>query len=372
MMLPRVSTRLWFRLALWFAVIVVAFFVIVTIVYLFVDLALVEAMSDAEREAYSAADDLIGELDPISEGATFLLMLIVAIPLSIFAGALVALRITHPITNVGEAAQQVVNGELSARASLPRNQRGTEIGELVGNVNSLLDMVQASDERIKTDAAAIAHELRTPLAALQMKLHGMIDGVVDVSQEELQRLLAQSQVLSRVVDDLRTLSLASHGELTLVKSDTDLVLLAQSAIDVHAKPLEMAGIAANVIGDAITGYVDPDRIRQALSNLIENVIRYASDGGSIDILVSNKGDNVEIRVSDRGPGLGLNFRSVVFEPFQREEESRSREFGGSGLGLSIVKAIAEAHGGSVEARIREGGGLDVVISLPLRNSDTST
>lgn len=362
----RLSKRLWFRLALWFAAIVILFFIIVTILYVFLDLALVEAMTEAQREAYFKADEVIGDMDPVSEGATFLLMIVVAIPLSVLAGSLVSLRITRPITNVGNVAQQVVNGQLSARAELPRNQRGSEIGALVENVNSLLDMVQASEERVKTDAAAIAHELRTPLAALQMKLHGMIDGVVDISGDELKRLLAQSQVLSRVVDDLRTLSLASHDQLTLVKSKTDLLALARSAIEVQAKPINLAGMSAEVQGTSVTAYVDPDRIRQALSNLIENAIRYARDGQLIDIHVSERQGNAEIRVSDRGPGLGLNFRSVVFEPFQREEGSRSREFGGSGLGLSIVKAIAQAHDGTVGAAMREEGGLDVVVTLPLQ------
>ncbi|MEJ8562947.1 ATP-binding protein [Yoonia sp. GPGPB17] len=356
-------------MVLWFAAILIAFFVLVTFIYLMVDLALVQAMTDEERVAYLRVDDLISELDPVSESTTFLLVILVTVPLSILAGAIVALKITRPITNVGEVAQKVVNGELSARADLAKNQRGSEIGDLVENVNSLLDMVQASDERIKTDAAAIAHELRTPLAALQMKLHGMIDGVVDVSAEELKRLLAQSQVLSRVVDDLRTLSLASHGELMLVRSKTDLLALARSALEVHSRSLDQANMKATVSGDAAVGMIDPDRMRQALSNLIENSIRYAAEGGVIDIHVAGHGETADIKISDRGPGLGLSFRSVVFEPFQREEDSRSREFGGSGLGLSIVKAIAQAHGGTVQATGRNGGGLDIVITLPLRPND---
>ena len=351
---------------MWFAAIIVTFFILTTIAYLIVDVALVEGMSEAEQEAYFEVENMMSELDPVSEEATFLLVFIVAIPLSILAGALVALRITRPISNVGEVARQVVDGELSARASLPKSQKGSEIGALVENVNSLLDMVQASDARIKTDAAAIAHELRTPLAALQMRLHGMIDGVVDVSEEELNRLLAQSQVLSRVVEDLRTLSLATHGELTLVPAQTDLLTLVRSTVELHAKPMELAGVSATIDGQSVTGHVDPDRIRQALSNLIENVIRYASDGSVIEFTVSEHQGIAELTVSDRGPGLGLNFRSMVFEPFQREEESRSREFGGSGLGLSIVKAIAEAHNGSVDAIARDGGGLEIKILLPLQ------
>jgi len=328
----------------------------------------VQAMSDAERDAYFEVDELISELDPISERATLLLVILVTIPLSIFAGAIVALKIARPIANMGEVAKKVVNGDLAARATLPKNHNGSEIGDLVENMNSLLDMVQASDERIRTDAAAIAHELRTPLAALQMKLHGMIDGVVDVSIEELNRLLAQSQVLSRVVNDLRTLSLASHGELMLVRSRTDLLALSQSALEVHSKSLASAGMKASVSGDAIIGMIDPDRIRQALSNLIENSIRYAAEGGVVDIHVSRHSETAELRISDRGPGLGLSFRSVVFEPFQREEDSRSREFGGSGLGLSVVKAIAEAHGGTVGAEARPEGGLEIIVRLPMNES----
>ena len=368
MRVPHISKRLWFRLAVWFVAFLTLFFVLFIVAFLLVDFAFVESMTEGDKQAYFAADDRVSELDPVPEEAAFLLVLLVAIPLSVLASVLIALRITRPITQVGAVAQLVVNGDLSARAHLPRNQQGSEIGTLIENVNSLLDMVQASDTRVRTDAAAIAHELRTPLAALQMKLHGMIDGVVPVSGDELKRLLAQTQVLARVVDDLRTLSLASQGALTLVRSQTDLLRLAQSAVEMHARPLDEAGIAAQVGGDTVVAQVDPDRLRQTLSNLIENAIRYASEGGVIDIHVCEEQGQAVLRVADRGPGLGVSFQSVVFEPFQRAEASRSREFGGSGLGLSIVKAIAEAHGGTVQAHTRDGGGLEIALTLPMREN----
>ncbi|WP_370229594.1 sensor histidine kinase [Cognatishimia sp.] len=360
--------KLWFRLALWFVALLCAFFVLFTLAYIVVDIAFLATLSEAEREAFFAADDLSAALDPISENVTILLGLGVAIPLSVFASTILAMRITKPISDVGQAAQAVASGNLSARAPVPRSQEGGEIGALIENVNSLLDMVQASDQQIKEDAAAIAHELRTPLAALQMKLHGMIDGVVDVSTDELQRLLAQSQVLARVVEDLRTLSLASRGDLTLVPAKTDLMALVRSVVGIHAKPLDTAQITVVLAGEAVVADVDPDRMRQALSNLIENAIRYAAEGETLDISVSADQDTARLVVADRGPGLDVDFRAVVFEPFQRAEASRSRELGGSGLGLSIVKAIAEAHGGSVGARPRDGGGLEIHIDLPLTNA----
>lgn len=359
----RVHNRLWFRLTLWFAVILLAFFVLVSLIYTMLDQAVLSQMAPAKRQIFLAVSDQLAALDPVSERATLAIMIGVAVPLSLMAGALVAIRITRPVSQIGQTAQRVVGGELSAR--VPRSaQHGGEIAALVSNVNQLFETVEASDARLKKDAAAIAHELRTPLAALQMKLHGMIDGVVETSEPELHRLLTQSQILARVVDDLRTLSLASHGELTLVKSRTDLLRLAHSAVDMHGDALKAAGMAVTVTGPPTDLDVDADRLRQALSNLIENALRYAAEGGALDVRLHPGQSTCDIEIADRGPGIGLSFRSVMFEPFEREETSRSRAHGGSGLGLSIVKAIAEAHGGSVRATPRDGGGMSVVLSLP--------
>jgi signal transduction histidine kinase len=296
-------------------------FVSITIAYMILDQVMMSYLSDAERETYTRLDDRMTELDPVG-GGQFVILLFTVI------GSLAARRITQPITNVAEVTQRVVKGGLSASAVLPPRQKGREIGALVENVNALLDVAQTSNDRVKTDAFAIAHQLRTPVTALQMKLHGMIDGVVPASDEELQRLLVQTQVLSRVIEDLRMLSLASQGELMLIKAPTNLLTLARSVLALHVKQIETAGIVAQASGQNVVTHVDPDRLRQALSNLIENVVRYASDGASHDITVSQSAGICEIKVSDRGDGLSVSFRAVVFEQFQREDASRFREYGG--------------------------------------------
>jgi len=372
MKLGKITGALWFRLAIWFALISFAITISITAGVIFfeerIDRAWFDGLPPELQDEITTLEEHQEEAFAGQEEA-FAAMILglffgITLTFATIAGAIVARRITAPITDVGRTAQKVIHGDLAARAKTPRRAIKDELNRLVDNFNVLLDTVQSSNERVKADAAAIAHELRTPLAALQMKLHGMLDGVVEVSEAELQRLLAQTQVLSRVVNDLRTLSLASSGDLLVIKRPTDLLQLGQASVDLHSKPLATAGIKATVTGQAVQAEVDPERMHQALGNLIENVIRYAADGGVLDIYVTGDDRTCELRIGDRGPGLELEFRSVVFEPFQRQEASRSREFGGSGLGLSIVKAIAESHGGSVKAQQRDGGGLDVFLTLP--------
>ena len=343
---------------------VLLFFVLFWAVFIIASEILISRMPPAALEEFIALDQRMSELEPLPETLYLFMMLCVAMFVSIIAGGLLAKRLTRPISNVAEVAQEAVAGNLNARATPLLNQQGNEISGLVDNFNTLLEMVQASETRLKADAAAIAHELRTPLSALQMRIHGLIDGVIEVAPHELERLLTQTQVLVRVVEDLGTLSLASRGEMVLSKSPTDLVELAGAAVALHARALEEAGIAVTIDGTHALADVDPNRLLQALSNLVENVTRYAAEGRVLQVQVARNEATFDISVSDRGDGIGLDFRTLMFEPFQREEASRSREFGGSGLGLSIVKAIALAHGGSVSAAPREGGGMSVILRIP--------
>jgi two-component system, OmpR family, sensor histidine kinase BaeS len=189
---------------------------------------------------------------------------------------------------------------------------------------------------------------------MQAKLEAMEDGVVPLSLYEVGRLGQQTQLLARLVDDLRTLSLAEAGRLSLQLRP---VALGQAVEQITAAFVEQAQAKGMVLQCQVDHHLqqieaDPDRLAQMLGNLIDNAIRYSSSGSTVVITQSAKA----ITVSDNGPGLSHEALLHVFDRFYRAESSRNRSAGGSGLGLAIVKAVAEAHGWQVRAANASAGG----------------
>jgi two-component system sensor histidine kinase AdeS len=294
-----------------------------------------------------------------------LLMSPLALCLSLIGATLVARKITQPISEIGLAARKIVNGNLSTRVDTSARVGSSELRALIDDFNALAGSLEHAEQSVRRDAASIAHELRTPITVLNFKLRGFIDGVIAPSDEQFRILLEQTELLSRIVGDLRTVSLAASGDLPLNRKPVDLNDLARSVLAVQRERLKEAGIKAELLGEPVEVQADRDRIGQALANLVENAIRYAAAGEVLDITTSRDGEDAIIEVSDRGPGLTSSLAPMVFHPFSRGDESRSREHGGSGLGLSVVAAIVSAHSGSVVASPRPGGGLSVSVILPI-------
>ncbi|MDQ7851036.1 MAG: HAMP domain-containing sensor histidine kinase, partial [Armatimonadota bacterium] len=214
--------------------------------------------------------------------------------------------------------------------------------------------------------ADIAHELGTPLAVLQANVEGMLDGVVETSPDRLASLHAQIRVLTRLVRDLRDLSLAQQGQLPLDRRVTDLAALAREVVELSRPLAEDKGIALTVhAAGALPVVADRDRIAQVLQNLLSNALRY-TEGGGVAVAVRRDATEGVVEVSDSGPGIPEEELPYVFERFYRVDRSRARTTGGAGLGLTIVKALVESHGGRVWARSRPGGGSTFGFALPLQ------
>jgi two-component system sensor histidine kinase BaeS len=210
--------------------------------------------------------------------------------------------------------------------------------------------------------ADVSHELRTPLAVIQGNLEALVDGVYPPDEAHLRPILDETRVLERLVDDLRTLSLADSGALPLHREPTAPAVLIEDVAAAHRANATAAGIEIRV--DAPGGLpsldVDPVRMKQVISNLVENAIRAMPDGGSISISARGQADRLVIEVTDTGPGIAPELRSTLFDRFTKSAGSR-----GSGLGLAIARAIVTAHGGTVEAAPgRDGAGTTLRISLP--------
>jgi two-component system, OmpR family, sensor histidine kinase AdeS len=213
-------------------------------------------------------------------------------------------------------------------------------------------------------SAAIAHELRTPLTVLRGYVQGSIDGVFPATDAHMALLMVHIESLTRVVDDLQTLTLAKSGGLRISTQMVDAGEEIGTLLDAMEPVIGAAGmiIERHLMPARIS--VDPLRLRQAAAALIDNARNYAVAGGVIVVQTQSVRDGIVVRILDRGPGIAEADLERSFDRFWRGEPSRGKHSGGSGLGLSVVRAIVTAHGGEVRLSNRPSGGLSVEITLP--------
>lgn len=296
-----------------------------------------------------------------------LLTLICTILLALIAAGAIALklatRILSPLNSLAESARRIAKGDLTARA-VSGDQSLGETAVLVADFNAMAQKLQDMAEGMVSWNAAIAHELRTPLTVLRGRLQGMADGVFAPDEALIRNLLQQIDGLSRLVDDLRLVTLADSGRLELKAEAISLAEEICGVADLLRPALEEAGFSLelHLIDLAIVG--DGVRVRQALLALLDNAQRYARPS-RIDISILKLDHSAIVCIEDEGPGLPPEFARQAFDPFTRGEPSRSRRSGGSGLGLSVVRSIAEAHGGGITYRTSPRGGAVFELTLPL-------
>ena len=306
----------------------------------------------------------------LPEAPDFILIaifLLLGLAIAIHAALRLTRRILAPLNSLAEGARKIAAGDLTVRAVAGDRSLG-ETAQLVDDFNAMAQRLQDAAESMASWNAAIAHELRTPLTILRGRLQGLTDGVFEPSDELFRGLLAQVENLSRLVDDLRVVTLSDSQRLDMRVEPTDLANEVAQAVDAMRPALEGAGFAVRMTTEPVTLPCDGPRIRQALLALLENARRYATPG-MIDIRMNLQRHDVVIAVADEGPGLSAEFAAQAFDAFARAEPSRSRQFGGTGLGLSVVRAIAEAHGGHARYRTSNAGGSIFEIVLPVGAPD---
>lgn len=274
-----------------------------------------------------------------------------------------ARNIAQPLTEVGRAARSIKGGNLSTRATSPPQVLGQEALELVQNFNEMASTLESLEEGRKRMMADIAHELRTPLAVLQARLDGLEDGVLPFDAEEVRKLSMQTAMLGRLVEDLRLLTLVNTRQLPFQLEEVNFNVLLEDVVSAFAFRAAQQNLSLHLeVPDLqVKVQVDPDRMAQVVSNLLENSLRYAQS----HIRVTLHPDGM-FSVEDDGPGVQASELSRIFEPYHRTDEARSRALGGSGLGLPLVQAFLQAQGGRVRAEIGSLGGLKVNCWLPLQ------
>lgn len=287
-------------------------------------------------------------------------------------GAALFFQITAPLRQLNKAAAAIAGGDLNQRVNIRSRD---EFGELGETFNHMVESLANAETQRQHLVADVAHELRTPLAAIQGTLEGMQDGVLPLDDEQVAALYSETILLNRLVGDLRLLSLAEAGQLKLEKQAAmpeDFIpgLVERTRPQADLKHIHLECELEKNLPEVT---VDTDRITQVLNNLIGNALRYTPEGGTIMVLTtrSASGKMLEISVSDSGTGIRPEDLPHVFDRFYRSDKSRTRSSGGSGLGLAIVKQLVEAHGGTVEAQspifqdsASGGYGTRIVVAIP--------
>lgn len=276
-------------------------------------------------------------------------------------------RVTTPLANVMAAADAVATGNLSVRVP---ERGGDAFARLAHSFNQMVTELERNDQQRRNLTADVAHELRTPLHIIQGNLEGILDGIYEATPDHINATLEETRHLARLVDDLRTLSLAESGQLPLVRAPVNVQDLLSDVVVSFGAPAESKGIELQVTGNDETKELwiegDAGRLNQVLSNLVMNALRHTPAGGQLTLAAERQGDHVRITVCDTGEGIAPEDLPFLFDRFWRGDRARTHTEGvGSGLGLAIARQLVQAHRGQITVESEVGRGTSFSITLPL-------
>lgn len=288
----------------------------------------------------------------------------VVVALVLLIGAAAAGRafrsMAGPATEIVDALGRVAEGDHAARV---RERGPGQVRSVARAFNTMASRLESAEEQRRQLLADVTHELRTPLTAMQAQAEGLLDGVYARDDEHIAPILEQAHVMARLIDDLRTLSLAESGALRLHREPTDVATLLERAVAPFGPQAGDAGVALRVEAarDLPAVELDPGRIGEVLANLLVNALRHTPRGGEIVVSAAAADDGIAIAVRDNGAGIPADVLPHVFDRFYRAGASR-----GSGLGLAIAKGLVASHGGEIAAESGgPGQGTTVRFTIPL-------
>ncbi|HET9520333.1 MAG TPA: HAMP domain-containing sensor histidine kinase [Candidatus Limnocylindrales bacterium] len=273
-------------------------------------------------------------------------------------------RLVRPLSRLQRAAGAVAGGRLDARSGL--GERTDEIGSLGRSFDTMAAELEAAESARRRFFQDAAHELKTPLAVIDATTSAVLDGVYAHEDRHLETIRDQARLLARIVDDLRTISLADAGVLPLHREPIAVgPLLASVARDMASRATGRGVSVETVEPAALSVSADPDRLRQVIGSLVDNAIRHTPSGGWVRLEGRPAaGSLVILSVTDSGAGIAPEDLPRVFERFYQADPARDRATGSSGLGLAIVRAVVELHGGRVSASNEPGAGARFEVELP--------
>lgn len=285
----------------------------------------------------------------------------ITLVLSVLVSIWLAKSIVRPIRGVSATAAELAAGDLSVRA--PTSKRGwpDEATDLARNFNHMADALERYEAGRTAMLADTAHELRNPLAAMQLHIEALQQNLAPLDHEQLAVLQDYVQVLTRLTQDLRLLSLAESQHLVLNKTPADLADVAYDAVRMYIPVAAARGITLALHSTPAMGTFDVVRMQQVLLNLFDNALRVSPNGTAVRVHVGEASGALTCAVVDSGPGI---LESEAGAVFQRFAKGRRHDTGGSGLGLAIARAIVQLHDGEITVQNEPGAGARFEVRIP--------
>ena len=274
-------------------------------------------------------------------------------------GLVLARQLSAPIRDLTGAAHRLADGEMTQ----VQVRSDEEIGELGEAFNQMARSLAQQETLRRNLMADIAHELRTPLTVIRSDLEALLDGVYEPTPETLASVQEETLLLARLVDDLRALAQAEAGQLRLERQSLDLAELlggVTAGFELQARG-QGQELKLDLPPDLPTVDADPQRVRQAVANLVSNALRHAPDAGHVVISAQALQAEVQVSVADDGPGIAQEDLDRIFERFWHGVQPRAQ---GSGLGLTITRELVRAHGGRIWVESEPGQGSTFHFTLP--------
>lgn len=281
---------------------------------------------------------------------------LVAIALGLVAVQLLARGMTSPLRAMAAAARDMARGDHTRRVETTSRD---EVGELARAFNTMAAELEQVDRQRRDLIANVSHELRTPLSALRAVLENLVDGVEPTDDRTLRAALAQAERLGRLVEQLLDLSRLESGTVPFAPQPVP----ARAALAAVAEQSAEPGRVDVVADPGAVLHADPDRLHQALGNLVDNALRHSPAHGRVTLTADTAAGAATVTVADDGPGVAPADRERVFQRFARTDSARAADAGGSGLGLAVVRWVVDLHGGDVRIADTRAG-CRVVVTLP--------
>jgi signal transduction histidine kinase len=313
---------------------------------------------------------LVAELPPRPQFALFHLHLLAMALIGGLFCYWLAKHLTSPVAKLRAATRELANGNLSVRVGPTLGRRRDELASLAADFDEMAEKIQLLIDRQRRLLGDISHELRSPLARLNVALELARQRSGSEATSALERIQREAEILNEMIGQLLALTRLESGAEELRKVELDLESLVREVVkdaDFEARARNRSVRLAATEPVTIDGV--PNLIRRAIENVIRNAVHYTAERTEVDIkLFTDSEARAVIVVRDHGPGVPDEVLTEIFRPFYRVDEARDREAGGVGLGLSIAERAVRLHGGKVEAANASDGGLIVTIKVPKQTS----
>jgi two-component system, OmpR family, sensor histidine kinase BaeS len=309
-------------------------------------------------------DDELAVAFLIEQQKSLLIIAAIGVLLSVLAAGLLAAHFRKPVKQLVDGSRRLGQGQFDTRLSI---RRSDELGELADTFNQVAARLEDTERWRQQWVADTSHELRTPLSVLRAQMEALQDGIRIATPDTIALMLRQVLSLTKLVDELHELARADLGQRHYDKTSTDAWQLVQDVFAGYSEKFRVAGLAAS-IGTApvrSTVHGDEERLRQVITNLLENGVRYTDTGGRIVVHGAVVGPELHIAIDDSAPAVPEHLLDHLGERFFRVESSRNRQLGGAGLGLALSRHILDAHDGQLVFAASSLGGLRATIVLPL-------